>query len=588
VGKSKKTKDEFVNTWMEQIRYGIRYRKEYSTFTQWDDHRKYYRGQWETGIIPINKIFSNGRTLVPKVYFRAPRVTVTATHPRLVVFAKIVEALDNMLIQQVMLKGSLKMAALDSYLCGVGPIKLGYDSEFGYIPEQSISPSGETVTQHSTTEEGERIEYCDTIKPGMPWALRVRPDDVIVPWGSTDPNSVPWIAHYILRPLDDIKQDQKYKNTDKLQGTRTPMMGNDVKTRAPYRPRTDKDNGTTYAELWEVRDRKTQQLMVFCEDQLLMSVADALQTPEGMPWEFIAFNPDPEYFWAIPDAAIILPQQIELNDINTQASQHRAIALIKFLIKEGALTKDQISNFLSGVVGPAVMVNAEETLASAVEILQPHIPPELERSAQAQMAAMREQLGVGHNQEGMFSPYHGKTASESMIVAEASGERVDERKDMLGDTLIRIVKKWNWFLFNFWTEERVIKIVAPNGEVGWHTFTGDQLKGEYVMDINYDSGMPVSRALKQQMTGEMFKVLAGDQMIDQVMLRQIVLDQFSSIDPRIPHLIQPQFGGTPELLSAQRQPTPIHSGAGRGSSGGRTASTPNNPVNAPTAKPQVG
>jgi len=581
VAKKKKVViDEFTHGWMEQIKAGIEFRKKYSTRESWEDYRKYYRGQWADGLVPINKIFSYGRALIPRVYFRAPRVSVTATHPDLVLHAQVVEALDNLLIKELMLKTTLKKASLNTYLCGVGPIKLGYDSEFGYIPDQSITENGETATQLSRTEENELIEYHENIKPGMPWALSVRPEDIVVPWGADDPQALPWIAHYILRPLDDVKQDQKYKNTSDLQGTRAPTMGEDTRSRETFRPRDSREKGMTYCELWEVRDRKTRQILTFSEDTLLMSVPDVLQSPEGMPWEFLSFNPDPEFFWSIPDAHILAPQQEELNETNTQASQHRRIALLKFLYKKGALSKESLDLFLSPNVGPAVAVEDNiENLATAIMSLQPHVPPELYRDMQATMSAMREQIGVGQNQEGSFSPYHGKTASESMIVSEANEERVDERKDTVADTLVRIIRKWNWMLFNFWKEEKVIRIVSPLGDPQWVPFTGDQLKADYMLNIDADSGMPISRALKQQLGTEMFKAFNGDQMINQQLLRQIALDNYAIVDPRIPHLLQTEFGGTDELLSAERQPNPMYgSGGGKGSAGGRTGATPKNPI----------
>lgn len=575
---TKKAKNEYVSDWMAQIKAGIEYRKKYSTRAKWDIYRKYYRGQWAPGLVPINKIFSYGRMLMPRVYFRAPRITVTPSRPDLIYHAKVVEALDNLLIKEVMLKQTLKMAILDSYLCGIGPIKLGYDSEFGYIPEQDATGSGETATQISRTEVNEKIEYSQMIKPGMPWALRVRPEDVIVPWGATDVSSLPWIVHYILRPLDDIKQDQKYRNTEKLQGTRSPSVDKDVRAREAFRPRSEKDKAITYGELWEIRDFKTRQIITVCEDEILMSVPDELQTSEGIPWEFITFNPDPEYFWAIPDAHIIAPQQEELNEASTQTSHHRRIALLKFLYKAGAIDKVELEKFLSGAVGIAIGVKDVENLAAAVVTLQPHIPPDLYKDMQNQIQAMREELGFSQNQEGAFSPYHGKTATETMTVAEGFEQRVDERRDIVADVLVSIIRKWNWFLFKFWTEERVVQAVTPEGEPAWVQYTGDELQGDYLLSIDADSGMPISRAVKMQMAGELMKSFGGDQLVDQITLRQIVLDNYSIIDPRVSKLLQPGFGGRSETVSTTRQPMPITGGGGKGSAGGRKGSSPQKPM----------
>ena len=579
---TKKKIDELANYWMSEIKGGLDYRKKYSTRDRWDDFRKYYRGQWAAGLIPVNKIFSFGRMLIPKVYFRAPRVTVTPTKPDMIWHAKVVESIDNTLIRETFLKNTLKRSALDGYLCGVGPIKLGYDSQFGYIPEQAAGDDGATVTQVSK-KEGDRIEYEVGVKPGMPWALRTRPEDVVVPWGSEDPNSIPWIAHYILRPLDDVMQDQKYKESalKELKGTRTPALEDNKKVE--FRPRHQRDKVTQYAELWEIRDCKSKQMIVLCEDQVLLSTPDVLQI-EGLPWEFITFNPDPEYFWGIPDAHILEPQQLELNETRTQASRHRAIALLKFLYKEGAFTKEELAKFLSGEVGIAVSIKDVDNIAAAITMVQPHIPPDLYRESMAIVQDMREELGFSQNQEGAFSPYHGKTATETMTVAQAFEDRIDERRDIVGDTIQRIVRKWNQFIFNFWTEKKVVQITSPQGEPFWVEYTGDQIEGEYFLNLDVESGMPITRPLKYQMGQELMKTFGGDPLINQVLLRQISLDNYAIIDPRVSNLLLAQPGIDTQAEAGKRQPSPAHGGGGKGSVGGRQGSSPEKPMEFEDAK----
>ena len=549
----KKTKNEYVDSWMKRLKAGLDYRKKYSSFQRWSDYRKMYRGQWDEGIVPVNRVFSYGRSLVPRVYFRSPRVCITATNPELVYHAKVVEAVDNQMIRETLLKDTLKRAALDAYLCGTGPIKLGYDSEFGYLPEQAVSEDGQTVTQVGR-KEGEKIEYHEGIKPGMPWALRVMPEDVIIPWGSTSPDSLPWVAHYILRPLEDVQQDQKYKNIDKLKGTKTPdrEMG---RTRPEFRPREQRDKDVIFAELWEIRDLKAKRMIVLSEDYLLMDTEDVLQF-EGLPWEFIQFNVDPEYFWAIPDVSILEPQQKELNEVRTQSSRHRRIALLKFLYLRGAVKSEELEKFFSGEVGPGIAIDSE-SLANAITTLQPHIPPELWQEARMILQDMTEELGFGSNQMGQFKGGTPPTRGEAQIVEQAFDVRVDERKDIVGDILVSIVRKWNQMIFKFWTEDRVTQIVSPEGTPFWIKYTGDQLKGEYFLSVDPESGMPLNRALKYQMAKDLFNLLGGDQLIDQVLLRKILLQHYESVEPLASNLLAAAPGQDARAVSALRQPSPM-------------------------------
>lgn len=584
----KEAKDEFVTGWMDKIRTGLEYRKRYSTETEWEDYRKMYRGQWAAGTSPVNRIFSFGRMLIPKVYFSAPRVSITATRPDLVWHAKVVEAIDNQLIRETMLKETLKRASLDGYLTGTGPIKLGYDSEFGFLPEQIIGEDSETLTQ-TGQKDGEKIEYRTGIQSGMPWALRCRPEDIIVPWGSGEASSLPWICHYIVRPLDDVKQDQKYKNTADLKGTRAPDMGGRKKPN--FKPRAFEDKDIAYAELWEVRDAKTGMIMVFCEEKLLLSQPDALQI-DGLPYEFIQFNPDPDYFWSISDASILSPHQSELNDVNTQTAQHRQIALLKFLYLKDTLKGVNLEQFFSGKVGPGIEVEGD-SLQGAVTVLQPHIPPDLITAKREILADMKEALGFNSNQLSGFKEGTPPTAAEAGIVQGAFEERIDERRDIVADTLVRIIRKWNQMIFSFWTQEKVVQIVSPQGTPFWMEYTGDQLKGEYFLSVDPDSGMPVGRQMKYQVAKEMFGLFNGDQTIDQTLLRKIVLGYWSSIEPQAQNLLASPPEVNPQMEAGMRQPSPMMPGGGGGQApgpgaGGPGPSGPREPIPLEQASKRLG
>jgi hypothetical protein len=565
------TENEFVTMWQERITLGKEYRRKYSTYARWPDFRNMYRNKWDKAAAPnpINKVFSYGRMLIPRVCFNAPRVTLTAAHPDLVTHAKVVEAIDNLLIKECFLKNTMKGGSLDSFLNGVGPIKLGYDSEFGFMPEQAMS--GETLTQVDT-KDGSVIEYNAGIKPGMPWATRVDPIDIIVPWGAKDPENLEWVAHRIIRTLEDVKHDQKYHKAavEKLKGLSGRSDADMIELAS--KPMTEKDKAAKFCTIWEIRDYKHKEIICICEDQLLMQQKDALQF-EGLPYEFIMFNPDPDYFWAIPDVDILEPQQLELNDTAHQLKRHRGVALLKFLYEKGKIDKEELEKMLSGEVGVAVGV---EDLVSSVTTLQPHIPPDLYNALMATANAMRESIGFSSAEQ--YGNYQGtpKTASEVMTVTQDIDQRIAERRQHVAEVFTNIIRKWNQMIFSFWTEERVINIVGPMGQEQWFRYTGDQLKAEYFINVEPDSGMPITKTLKYQLGKDMMGTFGGDPLIDQVLLRQIMLDNYRDIDPRTERLLSMPMGMDPRILAAARQASPLgaSTGGGKGSAGGRQGSSP--------------
>jgi len=583
--KSKGSKPDLVLHWQEKIKSGKVHRKEVSSSKNWSDYRQKYRGRWADELYPVNRIFSYGRSLIPQVYFQAPYVTVTATRPEMEGHAKVVEALDNWLIRETLLKATLKKSSLDSYLCGTGPIKIGYDSEFGYNPVQAVDQNTSTVTQVGT-KESRLIEYKSNVKPGMPWALPVLPEDVVVPIGYQAPSSLPWVAQRILRPLADVKQDQKYKNTDKLEGTRLVSLEDEVKKKNLFK----EAGNIPYAELWEVRDASTRMVHVFCEDQILLSTVDELQL-DGLPWEFIIFNEDPEYFWGISDVDVIMPQQMELNEIRTQSSRHRKIALLKFLAQKGAMGEFDLDKFLSGEVGPFIEIDAE-SIASSIQMLQPHVPPELSALAREVQQDMREGMGFSENELGAFSPYHGKTATETERVGQSHDSRVAERKGVVADCLVNIIRKWNQMLFKFWTSERVVQVAGPEGGMHWIQYTGDQLAGEYNLKVDPESGFPVSKAMRTQIADGLMKQYGGDPLINQNELRKRHLEQFEWIFPGIKQLlVQNVDPATAAAVSDVRQPSPM-GGSGMGATGNRgggaTGATKEKPMNFQQGVKKVG
>ena len=551
----------FVNYWIEEVTAGEKYMKKFSTLDKWKDWRSRYRGDWGKEIVPVNRMFSYGRSIIPRVYFNSPRVSITATRPEFIGHAMVVEAVDNWLIQELNLKKTIKRAALQAYISGTAPIKIGFDSEFGFLPDQVIDTDSSTLTQVSQKED-RHIEYNINVKPGLPWALSCMPEDVIVPWGYKDPDTLPWIAHRLLRPLDDVKQDQKYKNTKDLKGSR--RASTEAVIKSPYN--VDKD--IQYCELIEIRDARTRSIIVICEDTLLMKDEDALQIV-GLPWEFLTFNEDPEYFWGIPDCYIIEPQQMELNDVKTQQSQHRKISLLKFLYQKSAITETEMEKFLSGDVGPAVGIDAEN-IATAIITLQPHMPSELWQEAQQILSDMRESVGFSENQVGGFSRQQNKTATETAEVAQGADNRIDEKRDIAQDILLNIVKKWNSIIFSLWDSKRVIEICGPRGATEWVEFSGTELAGEYRLKVDMDSGFPITSNVKRQLADGLFKTYNGDPMVDQMKLRQYHLDKYENVAPGVMGVLMNPNAMTPEqsnesLLAAARQPSPDGSGSQMGS-----------------------
>ena len=545
-----------VKYWNDEMRAGKEYKKKHAQPEKWSTYKDYYRGNWrDPNQIPVNKTFSFGRTMIPRTYFRAPVVSVTPTHPKYVWHARIVEAIDNYLIRELSLKKTLKRSILDAFYAGVGPIKLGFDSEFGYDRRVAALPGGGTVTGTSTKQERTRIEYRANIKAGMPWAVAVSPLDVITPWGLRDPEELPWIAHEYIRPLKDVQADAKY-----IPEARGKVKGGFVRDADDprFNPLFPENVPQDLCLLKEVRDWKYGRILVICEDQLLLEAEDELQI-ENLPWEFIIFNDDPDHFWGVSDVKMVEPQQLELNQIRTQAMKHRRISMLKLLVRKGLIKEEQINKLLSEDIELLEVEDQDAGMSQVVFQLQNHVPPELWQEAQEVLNDYREIVGFSRNEAGEFKGGTPPSAHEIVAVQQASEIRTDERRDVVADVLVNIIRRWNQFIFKFWDSKRVSKVVGPDGAQYWIEYTGEELAAEYNLTVDAESGQPITRALRMQLAEKMYLANRMDPFFDPIKLREMYIKSQSWIDPGV-EILMPN----PQALAKLQAGETVEGGRGNG------------------------
>ncbi|KKK77784.1 hypothetical protein LCGC14_2850120, partial [marine sediment metagenome] len=275
--------------WKRELRAGLRYRRIYGRSKDWKAYRNMYRGFWPKGIVPVNIIYAIGRALIPQVYFRNPRISVVARKPGYTMHARVVEKIDNHIIGEIGLKEELKSMLLDAYLTGVGPGILGYDSEYGFNPSfQSVEYSGDSSLT-SFNKKGEKIEYTDNIRPGMPWFVRCNPADFVVPWGTRKWGEARWFAFRKMRMLKDIKEDPTMKNKSTLKATyRSILEGSTEGQPNVTVAQHDIDASSEWVELWQIHDKRSGRVFVMTldHDKFLRDEYDDLQV-EDLPGDIL-------------------------------------------------------------------------------------------------------------------------------------------------------------------------------------------------------------------------------------------------------------------------------------------------------------
>lgn len=511
-----------VSWWITQIRKGIDYRKKYAHESKWSTWRNYYRGQWKPGIMPVNIFFKMLRSTVPRVYFRNPRVSVVTKRPGAdaLARARILERVDNKMIRRMKVKGQIKGIVQDAFLFGKGVGKLGYGAEY--------TPTPDDAGTASPVKNG-KVEYQSTVEPNMPWFMRVPTGAFITPAGVSSLDDVRWVAHWIRRPLEDVKDDPRFKHVKNL----TPSSkGSDMQAGGATLKNTD-DQSTDMIDLVEIRDKKMQKVIVlapYATERVLYFETDDLQVHGDVPFYDVTFNPDDEQIWGVSDSQILEPYQLELNENRTKIMQHRRMTIMKLFYKKGSITQDQVEKILSDDVGAAIETVTDPELA--VKIMESlTIPPELLAMEDRILSDVREILGFSRNEAGEFQQGSRKpTATEVQAVSRANAIRVDERRDIVADMLVDVIDDMHHIIFTHWGEDQIIDVAGPDGAPVWVRFKGDMLKsGRYEVSIDPDSGTPETRDVRRTRAIEEYGILKENPLVDPNKLTNYLVNEMGTV-----------------------------------------------------------
>ena len=526
-----------LDWWKEEIKAGVKYRTIYGQAKKWKSYKNMYRGFWSKDIVPVNMIYAVGRSLVPQVYFRDPKVAIMPKRPGFAAHATVLERIDNYLIKEMGIKQQLKSGVLDCYLMGRGPGILGYDSEYGFNPSFTVGSRDADSGLTQFGKKGQRIEYTDEVKNGMPWYLRCSPEDFIVPWGTRRFEEARWFAMRKMRPLRDVKESPLYTKKENLTGAfYTKLDGSEDGNTESLTRHTEHDGDSNWVELFEIHDKRTGKVMVLSldHDKFLRMEQDELQI-EGLPAKILGFNEDPDFFWWTPDARLIEVQQEEINDIRTMARKHRRVGLLKMLV-DSNMKKDELAKLLDGDVKAVARVDVgpQGDIRKQVAFLQTHVPPDLISYAREVREDVREIVGFSRNQMGSFEESSGRrTAHEAEIVRAASAIRIDERRDIMADHLESVTRGMNQVVFKNWGAERIIDIVGDNGVRYWVRFTGEELKGEFHYGINPEEALPQDSRTRRADAEKFMEVVKMVPGIDMAYVVRQWAKSFDWIDPRM-------------------------------------------------------
>lgn len=510
--------------WITEINRGLAYRKIYAREDAWRKNEQNFTNDPSShAALGPNLVFEMGDIILSSVGMLDPEFVVNPTHPAGVTRGPIVESIDNYLSKKLKLNKHVKRSLQHSYLFGKAILKIGYDSEFGWSPRLDIGsirePMGMSISQFNKRTRL-RIENKN-ITPGMPWIASVLPHDIVVPWGTIEIDDAPWVAHRVVRLNEDIKADSKYMNTKDLKAN---MSIEDFvysyltvgAARGKYRgTRTSTFTGverprSIYNELWEIHNRRDMTVKVVCRDYnlFLRDEPDAIMLACGMPFVAGSFVDHPRSFWGTPLAYYLGQLQAEQYDISKQSEKQRRISVLKFIAAKGLMSPEALQKLISGDVGAVEFADVMDNIKDKIVPMPTgNLYDFIIQSNRVRQDA-RSMIGFSRNQAGEFDVGTRRTKGEAMLVAQGSMRREAPRVQMARDLYIDVMSKINKVVFAYWKVPRAAMVGRE-----WVRFTGDEIRGDYLYDLNLAQKRTLSKAERKvealMMLGQLMPLLQG-------------------------------------------------------------------------------
>lgn len=506
-----------VGWWVEQIRLGKEYRQKQAYEADWPKWREYYRNKYrKRAVQPVNVFYMYIRSVVPRIYFRNPTVSVSPAMPGPLnmAFAQVLNRIDNKLLLTMGVKRAIKSIVQDTVMFGTGIGKLGYGALFNVTGFDDDAPL--------TGKQGERVEYDQKISSFTPWFKRISPKMFIVQAGAMTADESRFLIHEVKRDPEDVKKDPRF-NTH----------GVNVKTDTVPEDNYYSDK-LGLVTLFEVYDRKTDKVFVIAPnlDTTGRVLVDPTVIDFSRPPLFTSiFNPDDDAFWGIPDLQILEPHQLEINEINTQIMKHRRLSIIKLLAGEQSISEEEIEKMVSEDVGAVVRVKTRNPQTAVMPTMAGDIPQSLIVAKEEVMQIIRETLGFSRNQFGEYMGGSEKpTAEEAATVRAATDIRMDERRDVIADMLVDLVGTMNELLFKRWDANQVVDVVGPGGSEVWVRVNPSTLgMGKYAVKIDPDSSIPLTQAQREGRAAQIYQLFKDNPLIDPVKLTQMVITELGGV-----------------------------------------------------------
>ncbi len=428
-------------------------------------------------------------TGIAKMYARDPYFSVNAGQGNTIQRAHLLERVLNWLKKEIKLKNEIERVIRDTLIASHGWIKVGFAGEIG---EKPVDTNDESKGMAETVDNGEVFAKF------VPW------EDVLfdATLCSDPPYDCPWIAHRIVKPLEQWKESKLYNWPADIKPN--------VSTIQPDGKKIDeklKDSDMDLLEVWEIHDTETNKIYAVAEGCEEFGRDDE-NTAEmkGLPFSMLKFNPIPKKPYPLADITIIMPQILERIKLRGGMLNHIKRWSRQLSVEKGAVSPQELDKFTNGIDG--AVIQREKGFAPPVPIEYAALQAEIFVLDQLIQKDMDTVIGQNEVDRGAQAPGGTKkTKYEIQEQQQGSFSRNQKRQDKLEDFLSEVASKLVALMKQYYDTPRYVAITGmsvaevtekmglgvDNVEPGGIVFTKEDIKGEFDIEVKAGSTLPLNK-----------------------------------------------------------------------------------------------
>jgi len=552
-------KDDYLELYKARLDIGKRWRKEEGYEEKWRRMIDMYRGKHFAKTahngedrVAVNLAFSTVNIISPAVSVNHPRITVSPNRTEDVDRAIFVESVANYLWRHHDFRKPFRRAVKDSIIVGHGWIKVGWRYKEGQkqLSDQDRQIAYQTAVEEASAFARQNPDQASDVPTNeeimanlphteaeiiadQPFVERISPFDIFVDPEATCLDDAKWIAQRIVRPLEDVKKDKRFKS----------KVRKSLEASASVKIRWENDTEREqYAEitdrvtLWEYYDLE-EGVMAVCAEGSDDFLADPMEIPYsfGHPFVFLANYDVPDTLYPMGDLEAIESLQEELNKTRSQMVNHRKRYARKYMYHERSFNSEGREALESEEDGRFVPVVDENRPLGEVVVPLPQVPlaPEIYNHSGIIEEDINVVSGVSEYARGQM-PEIRRTATEASLIADAANSRVADKLALVEIAIGEVARRVIQLMQQYMTDGQIVRIVGKDGSELFVPYVRDDIAGEYDFIIEAGSTQPNNDTIRRSQAINLMQAVAPlvGQVIDPAELaRHVLTNGFGIKDP---------------------------------------------------------